>query len=301
MAFDIPLTEKELEELTNRSDILGGWTLFCQLAITAACFVIAAVWPNPLTFIVGTILLGGRQMGFFVLTHEAGHNTLFKSKWLNDFVYKWLTAPMDFFNGKAYMREHLEHHRSVGNVDDPDLANYYDYPISKERLKRKLKRDLTGQTGVRDLTKRLKGIVNPNLLEKEDQYALFRGLIWHLALFLILTLSGFPHLILMWFGALVFCYPAIARLRQVSEHAAVPDLAHDNPRFNTRTTIVGPLARLLLSPHGVNYHVEHHLNPAIPTYRLSAAHRLLKARGYFNGIKIPNGYSQVIKQLTLAS
>ena len=109
-------------------------------------------------------------MGFFVLTHEAGHNTLFKSKWLNDFVYKWLTAPMDFFNGKAYMREHLEHHRSVGNVDDPDLANYYDYPISKERLKRKLKRDLTGQTGVRDLTKRLKGIVNPNLLEKEDQY-----------------------------------------------------------------------------------------------------------------------------------
>ncbi|GIT22106.1 MAG: hypothetical protein CM1200mP40_17880 [Gammaproteobacteria bacterium] len=42
-------------------------------------------------------------MGFFVLTHEAGHNTLFKSKWLNDFVYKWLTAPMDFFNGKAYM------------------------------------------------------------------------------------------------------------------------------------------------------------------------------------------------------
>ena len=240
-------------------------------------------------------------MGFFVLTHEAGHNTLFKSKWLNDFVYKWLTAPMDFFNGKAYMREHLEHHRSVGNVDDPDLANYYDYPISKERLKRKLKRDLTGQTGVRDLTKRLKGIVNPNLLEKEDQYALFRGLIWHLALFLILTLSGFPHLILMWFGALVFCYPAIARLRQVSEHGAVPDLAHDNPRFNTRTTIVGPLARLLLSPHGVNYHVEHHLNPAIPTYRLSAAHRLLKARGYFNGIQIPNGYSQVIKQLTLAS
>ena len=240
MAFDIPLTEKELEELTNRSDILGGWTLFCQLAITAACFVIAAVWPNPLTFIVGTILLGGRQMGFFVLTHEAGHNTLFKSKWLNDFVYKWLTAPMDFFNGKVYMHEHLEHHRSVGNVDDPDLANYHDYPISKERLKRKLKRDLTGQTGVRDLTKRLKGFVNPNLLEKEDQHALFRGLMWHLALFLILTLSGFPHLILMLFGALVFCYPAIARLRQVSEHGAVPDLAHDNPRFNTRTTIVGP-------------------------------------------------------------
>ena len=105
----------------------------------------------------------------------------------------------------------------------------------------------------------------------------------------------------MWFGALVFCYPAIARLRQVSEHGAVPDLAHDNPRFNTRTTIVGPLARLLLSPHGVNYHVEHHLNPAIPTYRLSAANLLLKARGYFNGIQTPNGYSQVIKQLTLAS
>ncbi|MBM88157.1 MAG: fatty acid desaturase [Gammaproteobacteria bacterium] len=301
MAFDIPLTENELEELTSRSDILGWWTLFCQLAITAASFALAAVWPNPLTFIVGTILLGGRQMGFFVLTHEAGHNTLFKSKWLNECVCAWLTAPMDFFNGKAYMREHLEHHRSVGNDNDPDLANYYDYPISKERLKRKLKRDLTGQTGVRDLAKRLKGFFNPNLLGRETQYALIRGLVWHLVLFLILSICGVPHLIFMWFGALVFCYPAIARLRQVSEHGAVPDLSHDNPRFNTRTTIISPLVRLLLCPHGVNYHVEHHLNPAIPIYRLPAVHRLLKERGYFNGIHIPTGYLQVIKQLTHAS
>lgn len=298
MDFNIPLTEKEMEELTSRSDLLGMWTLFCQLGITVACFALAALWLNPLAFIIGTILLGGRQMGFFVLTHEAGHGTLFKSKWLNENVCACLTAPMDFFNGKAYMREHLEHHRSVGNDGDPDIGNYQDYPISRERLRRKLKRDLTGQTGFRDLSMRLRGFANLSELNNEERSALLRGLLWHLVLFLILTASGSPHLILMWVAALVFCYPAIARLRQASEHGAVTDLSHDDPRLNTRTTIVGPLERLLLSPHGVNYHIEHHLNPAIPIYRLHKAHRLLKERGYFERVQIPNGYSQALQQMT---
>lgn len=298
MTIDSPLNAEEIEELTNRSDLLGAWLVFCQLAITAACFAVAALWPNPLSFIVGTILLGGRQMGFFVLTHEAGHRSLFKSAWLNTLVMSWITAPMDFFNGKAYMREHLVHHRIVGKENDPDIRNYQDYPIAKERLRRKLKRDLTGQTGFRDLSQRLKGFAQLGSLEPEDRMALLRGLIWHLTLLLLLTAFGVPHLFLMWVVALVFCYPAIARLRQSSEHGAVPDLGNDDPRLNTRTTIVNPWVRLLLCPHGVNYHIEHHLNAAIPIYRLPRAHRLLKEKGYFENVHIGHGYSAVLRELT---
>ena len=141
----------ELQQFTEKSDARGAWVVFCQWAITIALFAVMAVWPNPITLILGAILLGGRQLGFFVLTHEAGHRTLFKTQSLNDLTSRWLTSPVDYFNGDAYMREHLVHHQAAGTERDPDLANYADYPISKERFKRKLKRDLTGQTGIRNL------------------------------------------------------------------------------------------------------------------------------------------------------
>ena len=63
------------------------------------------------------------------------------------------------------MRGHLQHHRLAGTGDDPDLPNYQDYPITRERMKRKVRRDLTGQTGWREL----KGIYGKavNLLQAE--------------------------------------------------------------------------------------------------------------------------------------
>jgi fatty acid desaturase len=39
------------------------------------------------------------------------------------------------------------------------------------------------------------------------------------------------------------------------------------------------LARLVLFPHHVNYHLEHHLYPAVPHYHLPRLHRLLRDKG----------------------
>ena len=288
----------EVTELTRKSDLRGSWILSCQLGITASCFALAGLWPNLPTFIIGTILLGGRQMGFFVLTHEAGHRTLFKSNWLNAQVSSWITAPMDFMNGRAYMREHLIHHRLVGTDDDPDITNYRDYPISRARLWRKLKRDITGQTGARDLYRKLIGFSRLTSLDSENRAALLRGLIWHLALFAILSAFAVPHLFLMWVVALIFVYPAIARLRQVSEHGAVPELTSNDPRLNTRTTLVGPFVRILFCPHGVSYHIEHHLNAAIPIFRLHTAHLFLAERGYFQQSDLTYGFVNTLKRMT---
>ena len=288
----------EVTELTRKSDLRGSWILSCQLGITASCFALAGLWPNLPTFIIGTILLGGRQMGFFVLTHEAGHRTLFKSNWLNAQVSSWITAPMDFMNGRAYVREHLIHHRLVGTDDDPDITNYRDYPISRARLWRKLKRDITGQTGARDLYRKLIGFSRLTSLDSENRAALLRGLIWHLALFAILSAFAVPHLFLMWVVALIFVYPAIARLRQVSEHGAVPELTSNDPRLNTRTTLVGPFVRLLFCPHGVSYHIEHHLNAAIPIFRLHTAHLFLAERRYFQQSDLTYGFVNTLKRMT---
>ena len=205
---------------------------------------------------------------------------------------------MDFMNGRAYMREHLIHHRLVGTDDDPDITNYRDYPISRTRLWRKLKRDITGQTGARDLYRKLIGFSRLTSLDSENRAALLRGLIWHLALFAILSAVAVPHLFLMWVVALIFVYPAIARLRQVSEHGAVPELTSNDPRLNTRTTLVGPFVRLLFCPHGVSYHIEHHLNAAIPIFRLHTAHLFLAERGYFQQSDLTYGFANTLKRMT---
>ena len=41
----------------------------------------------------------------------------------------------------------------------------------------------------------------------------------------------------------------ITRIRQIAEHAAVPDYFNPDIRLNTRTTYISPLERLLITPH----------------------------------------------------
>ncbi|NKB97211.1 MAG: fatty acid desaturase [Pseudomonadales bacterium] len=292
-----PLSREELARVTRKSDLRGLWCVASQWAITIGIFVGMALWTNPLSIAVGMVLLGGRQLGFFVLTHEAGHRTLFKTQWLNDFVGTWLTSPVDFSNGRSYMREHLLHHRAAGTKDDPDLANYQDYPIPMARLKRKLWRDFSGRTGWRNISAKYKAIGQMQTLSVEDRAALLRGIFVNVLMFGAMLLFGVPWLYLVWLGAQIFLYPAIIRIRQIAEHAAVPDLASSDARMNTRTTLANPMVRLVLCPHQVNYHVEHHLCASIPIYRLSETHDILRAKGFFDDVAITKGYGRLLSDV----
>ena len=76
---------------------------------------------------------------------------------------------------------------------------------------------------------------------------------------------------------LVTVVQAILRVRAILEHGAVVDTS--SPLTAARTNLPGPLLRWLLFPHHVNYHIEHHLFPAVPHYNLPRLHRELAARG----------------------
>ncbi len=294
------LSPEELASVTRRSNLRAAWILLCQWGLVAGIFAVVAAWTNPLTVLLGTVLLGGRLLGFFILEHESGHRILFRSVALNDFAAAWLVGAPGFANTRAYMREHLVHHRSVGTADDPDLANYRDYPITRARLQRKLSRDITGRTGWRSIRRIAHGLANLPRLDHEMRGCMIRGLIVNLALLGALVATGNGWLYLMWVAALVFVMPLVSRIRQVAEHAAVPDLEHPDPRLNTRTVYDNPLSRLLLCPHGVNYHLEHHLLASVPIYRLRALHRLLLERGYYEGVGFPRGYLQMLREVITA-
>ena len=107
-------------------------------------------------------------------------------------------------------------------------------------------------------------------------------------------------LYLMWVVSYVFINPLISRIRQVAEHGAVPDLYSSDPRENTRTVRAGWLARVFV-PHGVNYHLEHHMLASVPCYRLKLLHQLLTEKGFYDGVSFPTGYIDLLLKVTIPS
>jgi fatty acid desaturase len=97
-------------------------------------------------------------------------------------------------------------------------------------------------------------------------------------LFAAAVLTGWwREYLLLWMLPLFTVLQVLLRLRAVCEHGAVPDTS--NPLTAARTTIAPAWARFFLFPHHMNYHIEHHLYPSVPHYRLRECHDLLAARG----------------------
>jgi fatty acid desaturase len=119
----------------------------------------------------------------------------------------------------------------------------------------------------------------------------------NLGLLAVLGAVGSPWLYGVWVAAYVFANPAISRIRQIAEHAAVPDRLSADPRRNTRTLLAGPLARLVFCPHQINYHLEHHLLASVPIYRLATLHQLLHAKGWYRGIDFPDSYRALFRRV----
>ena len=80
---------------------------------------------------------------------------------------------------------------------------------------------------------------------------------------------------LLWLVPLVTWMMVITRIRNIAEHAVVPD--SNDPLRNTRTTRANFLERLFIAPYYVNYHLEHHLLFYVPCYNLPRVHRILSA------------------------
>ncbi len=55
--------------------------------------------------------------------------------------------------------------------------------------------------------------------------------------------------------------------------------------------------RLLFAPNFVNYHMEHHLAPTVPSYNLRRMHRLLGKKGALLQAQLAGGYVEVIRSL----
>jgi fatty acid desaturase len=88
----------------------------------------------------------------------------------------------------------------------------------------------------------------------------------------------------------------ITRIRNIAEHAVVPD--SKDPLRNTRTTEVSLLERTFIAPYFVNYHLEHHLLFYVPCYNLPKLHDILMRGPHAARMEVRRGYLRVLRLAT---
>ena len=289
MALEVArlLTAEQVQRLRAKSDMVGALLVLHAWALIGGSMALFVWWPNPLTFVVAVAVIGARQLGLAILMHDAAHGLLFANRRLNEWVGSWLCAAPVFTSLQLYRPYHLAHHRHTQQAEDPDLGLSAPFPITPRSLWRKIGRDLSGRTAYqRRLEQFRRG------LAKES-----RAFLVNLTLLGGLSAIGYWWLYpLLWLLPLATWYQLVSRIRNIAEHAVVPD--NDDPLRNTRTTRANFLERLLVAPYRVNYHLEHHLFMFVPCWRLPAAHRALLALGLRDRMEIQPGYVAVLRLAT---
>jgi fatty acid desaturase len=130
----------EWKALSARSSWKGiAVVAHCWLVIGAA-MAVGIAWPLSIPLMV--MIIGNRQLGLFILMHDAAHGLLHANRAVNDRLALWFCG----HELNIYRPYHLQHHRFVQQSEDPDLVLSAPFPITPESLRRKIIRDLTGQT-----------------------------------------------------------------------------------------------------------------------------------------------------------
>jgi fatty acid desaturase len=280
------LTAEQVASLRGKSDLVGALLVLHAWTLIFGSMALFVWWPNPFTFLLAVMVIGGRQLGLAILMHDAAHGLLFANRRLNERVGAWLCAYPVVTSLALYRPYHLKHHRHTQQPEDPDLGLSAAFPITRKSLWRKVMRDLTGQTA---FTRRRE--------QFQRGIAVREGLVANAVLWAGLAALGYWWLYpVLWLLPLATWYQLVSRLRNIAEHAVVPD--NDDPLRNTRTTYANPVIRLLVAPYWVNYHLEHHLFLFVPCWRLPEAHRLLLAGGRRAAMELKPGYAAVLRAAT---
>ena len=295
-------TPEEMASVRARSDLKGFWCIAHAWIVIAASMALFAWWPNPLTFVVAVVLIGSRQLGLAILMHDAAHGVLLRTRHWNDPVSQWLAAYPVFNDTIRYRHYHLVHHRNTQQPNDPDIGLSAPFPITRESFARKMVRDITGQTGFKQRRAQIRaalGRPGQPFAQRLRNFGDKLGgpIIANLALFAVLTAFGRPQYYLMfWILPLLTWQQVITRLRNIAEHAIVPD--NNDPFRNARTTYASWFERAVIAPYWVNYHVDHHVLMYVPCYNLPKLHALLLAKGYGPKMEIQHGYLSILKMAT---
>ena len=296
-------TPEEWAPLAARSNWKGLALIAHCWAVIGLCWVgvIAAVhYVGPfglLGLVIAVPVIGGRQLGLGILQHDAAHGALHPNAKFGDRV-----SDVFCYSGvERYRKYHLQHHKYAQQAEDPDLGLSAPFPITRASLKRKIARDLTGQTWFKqrfgDFGKKLAArkpgepvlpLVWAEIVKQR------RWLLVNASVILITSLAGYWWAwFLLWLLPKATWHMMITRFRNIAEHALVAKNEPD-PLRHARSTHANWLERVLIAPYWVNYHCEHHMFMHVPCWNLPKVQKLLAEKRVLPDMLTAPGYLAVL-------
>jgi fatty acid desaturase len=283
------LTMEELARFRRTSTRRGAGLVLHAWATIAGAVALYALWPSPWTLGAAVMVIGTRQLGLIVLMHEAAHWLLFPSGPANTWVGTWLCAAPLGDDLRAYRRRHHQHHRLTQQPDDPDLALSAALPRSRGRLALALLADLGGLTALAEAVRWRPWRDGPAAAWRRARAPLLANAVLTGAL---VAVGGWSLYLLTWILPWATWYRVVTRIRNIAEHGLVPGA--EDPLRSARSIGAGPVARALVAPYGVNYHLEHHLLVFVPCWKLGQVHAMLLAKGYGERMEQARSYVEVL-------
>jgi fatty acid desaturase len=271
----VPALREELRRVPSLRNAVSVVSCFAQMAVVIG----GAIWShNPFAWVGAFLLMGRAHAQLAALMHEAAHRLLFRRRKANDMVGRWLLGYVGFTNTDGYRRVHMAHHREEFGPEEPDMALYVGYPIPKESFRRKLVRDATGQTGWKLLKQQLSALKYGDARAKRTVVKIY-GV--QLLLAVASAAAGYPLVYwLLWFAPYMTVWRVINRLRSVAEHGGMQQ--SKDRRQTTHSVRQHWLARSVVVPYWIGWHLAHHCDSGIPMRNLPRYHRELVASGYVN-------------------
>jgi fatty acid desaturase len=266
-----PSMRDELRRIPSWRNAGSVVALYIQTA-AIIWLTVRVPWTLPITF----VLMGRAFAQYASLMHEAAHRLLFSNKAMNDWTGRWILGYPAFTSTDAYRRVHMAHHRDEFGPDEPDMALYAGYPIGKASFRRKLLRDATGQTGFK-LMRQL--LANVRSKDPRSRRTVWKILAVQAVLLAAAIVSGHWWLYpVLWLAPYLTVWRVINRLRSIAEHGGMQ--RSKDRRQTTHSVRQHLLARFLLVPYNIGWHLAHHVDSGIPFRNLPRFHRALHEAGY---------------------
>lgn len=252
---------------------------------------------SPWLYLVSLMLIGTRQRALATLLHEGAHGTLCASRWLGmaiGMVAGW-TVLQSFYR---YWHSHAaNHHPYLGDeTRDPDAINYvrqglYDGPARSFFLRQLIPLAL-GLKAWTNLSNVLRDRLIPTNFRslsspERTEYLLFLAF-W---IAVVTALAWIGHLgtfVLLWVVPYLTVFQAVNWLIELAEHFPLTRLSSRDLDC-TRNRYGSAVENFFTGMHGENWHLVHHLFPAVPFWHLATAHRILLQDPLYATAAMANG------------
>jgi fatty acid desaturase len=273
----------EVLRALSHVSVARTWLHICLEAVGVAAAIAGAEWLHRwYGYAAAMVWIGARQHALFILMHEGTHYRVARNRWWNDFLTEVFFGGPVFVSMRDYRTSHFEHHRYVNTGDDPDWVakqtEDWAFPKPGEKLASLLLQDLL----LLRVKEQIVGLVMslnqpPKSWREVWNYHLWRWLYYAVALGTIVFFGWERQFIVYWLLPYFTWLKLILRWRSIAEHFGIEN---DSAYTHTRTTYPRWWERLLITPKNANFHLDHHLYPSVPFFKLPQLHAEL--------MKIPN-------------